>query len=104
MLTITPGIKKAGCGGHQQPAASYQQSTYHCSHPPVKGTRQKFPGRLPAQPRPAASPDGATVGLLLLLLSAVGNELSPSQARQGWALAARWASAYVAACHASEAA
>jgi len=55
-------------------------------------------------PRPAASSEGATLGLLILLLSGQTNSLPARQAREGRILAERWLRQLVEARHASEAA
>jgi hypothetical protein len=91
--------KKAGCGGHQQPAnIDHQQPPYRLPCRRVNPPHRSFRGRRDRAPaRPLASSDTVSLGLLLLFLSANANGLTSREARKGWGLAARWTERYVTA-------
>ncbi len=85
-----------------------QLPAYHQPPRRVNPPRQVFPGRpdrrppMKATPAPVSRPasgDGASLGLLLLLLSISASSLNPNEARAGWALAEKWAGAYIESRH-----
>jgi hypothetical protein len=104
--------KKAGCGGHQQPAGIQQQQEYHRTHLHVNRPRQIFGphrDRRPAQapspaPRPGTSADAAALALLVCALALQAGGLHPKQRSAAWQHVSRRAGQIIDARRRQEAA
>jgi len=74
MYSMNARKKKAGCGGHQQPATTTTPAIYHPAHRFVN--------------RQCIGDTVSALGALLIYL--LGRQLPPVERTLGWTLAERW--------------